>query len=132
MDFKWRLESKENFYNVLSDWWRMWGFPIIPYEALPMRIFVVSKNNTDLYAIPVYITDSDVCWIAYPTSNRCADKELKTGAFQYLLGVVEIAMKYQGFNRLTTTSDTPKLMEMFEECGFIASDLQTNHYTKLI
>lgn len=137
----WRLENKENFYPVLQQWWKDWEFPEIPFSTLPERIFVVYKKLdtidpnareviTDLYAIPVYLSDSDMCWIGFPTSNKQATKYAKEGALDYLMEKVETCLKYHGYRVLITTSNTPKLMELFDRRGFITSDKGVNYYTK--
>ena len=53
-----RLESKDTFYDTLCEWWADWKFPVVAITSLPERIFVVSNDGVDLYAIPVYFGDS--------------------------------------------------------------------------
>lgn len=128
----WRIETKESYYETLVQWWNDWDFPIIPYGSLPTHIYVVEKEGIDLYAIPLFLTNSDICWIGFPTGNKKANKDLKEGALEYLLNIIEIVCKSQGFRLLLTTSDTPKLMNVFESIGFTKSDEGTNFYTKNI
>ena len=51
-------------------WWDEWNFPHVSYTSLPERMFVVSMDGIDLYAIPVYVGDSDVCMIGFVTGNK--------------------------------------------------------------
>lgn len=131
---KWRLESRDSFYEVIKQWWVSRGFPVIPFHGLPSRIFVAyiedDKSYTDVYAVPVYVTDSNIAWIGYPTSNPMVTKDARKGAFPFLLEVINVAMKYQGYGTLLTTSMHPKLMADFEANDFIKSDEGTNFFTK--
>lgn len=128
----WRIENKENIYPTLLNWWEDWGFPKITISSLPSHIYVVDKEGVDLYAIPLYVTNSDICIIGFPTGNKKARRGLKEGALEYLLEIIETVCKSQGFRVLLTTSDTPKLMNVFESTGFTKSDEGTNFYTKTL
>lgn len=130
--FDWRVESREKFYHTLVKWWDDWGFPIIPLKSLPETIYVVSYTGVSLYAIPLYRTDSDLCWIGFPTGNKKAPKEFKEKALEFLMEVVEDSAKTRGFKTIITTSATPKLMKLFGDRGFEVSDEGTNYYTKNI
>lgn len=130
MELKWRLESREALYDTLVKWWNDWGFPVLPYKSLPATIFVVYNEQEDLYAVPMYLSNSDMCWLGFPTSNKQAAKESKEGALQFLLDKIATCLKYQGYDRIITTSFNPKLMGIFEECGYILSDEKTNYFTK--
>ena len=125
-----RLESRETYYETLVEWWTEHGFPILPFDSVPTKVFVVSRDNIDLYAIPVYSSDVSLCWIGFPTSNKKAPKELKSGALEFLMGNLQIAIRELGYKTIITTSDTPKLMNLFESQGFIASDQNVTYYTK--
>lgn len=131
---EWRIETKENYYPVLCKFWEDWDFPNVPYELLPNKIFVTynSSEKIDLYAVPLYLTDSGICWLGFPTSNKKAPREYKKGALEFLLEVIENNIKKEGFSLLLTTSNTKKLMEVFENSNFKKSDEGTNFYTKNI
>ena len=72
-----RSETVFNYYNTLVEWWNVHNFPVLSIESLPDNIYIVSREGLDLYAIPVYITDSNWCIIGFPTSNKMAPKEYK-------------------------------------------------------
>lgn len=129
--FKWRLVNREDYYPTLQTWWDLWEFPHIPITSLPTRIFVVYSGFVDLYAIPVYISDADFCWIGFITSNKDIPRDTtKRGALEYLVDKIETVMKYEGVNTILTTSDTPQLMKFFKSMDFKESDKETNYYTK--
>lgn len=133
---KWRLEHKSDFYKTLEAWWKDWGFPTLPYHSVPNKIFVcyheTKEESIDLYALPVYSSDVALCWIGFPTGNKSASRELKEGALDYLMDKVETAVKYEGYKTIITTSNTPKLMKLFNDRGFTTSDEGVNYYTKIL
>lgn len=127
---RWRLENKATFYDTLKGWWSDWGFPIVGYSSLPERVFVVSYDDTDLYAIPVTVGDSDMCMIGFITGNKNTTKKQRTGALEYLLDKVETCMKYNGYKVILTISSTPSLKRLFEDNNYNVSI--GNEYTKRI
>jgi hypothetical protein len=129
---RWRLENKKTFYDTLVKWWSDWNFPIVGYSSLPERIFVVSHDDTDLYAVPVYVGDSDMCWIGFITGNKETTKKQRTGALDYVLDKIETCMKYNGYNIILTVSGTPSLKKLFENNNYNISSGDTNEYVKRI
>lgn len=130
--FNWRLENKKDFYDVLVEWWNVHSFPVLEYGAVPNRIFVVQDDTDDLYAVPVYITDSTWCIIGFPTSNPEIGWDRKEGALDYLMGHLETCMKYEGIKTIMTTSSNPKLIEMFERNGIDSVEKNINFLAKSI
>ncbi len=131
----WSIEDKEVFYETLCKLYETHDFPVVPKDRLPNRIFVAYETLEDgeivlLYAVPVMITDSSMCKIVFPVSNKLAPKILKKGALDKLLDIVEIVMKSQGYDFIFTTSGTPKLMEIFNNRGYTSSDEGVTYYSK--
>jgi hypothetical protein len=129
----WAIFDREQIYETLVKWWTQHGYPIVAKETLPNTIFMVFSTEGDpvgLYAIPVYTTNSTVCWIGFPTSNKEAPKELKAGALEKLIEIIGIVMKSQGFTTLYTTSGTERIIEALGNTGFIAGDQGVNSYYK--
>ena len=127
---RWRLENKKTFYDTLVRWWSDWDFPTVGYSSLPERIFVVSYDDTDLYAVPVTVGDSDMCMIGFITGNKNTTKEQRNGALDYLLDKIEVCMKYNGYNVILTISSIPSLKRLFEDNNYNVS--VGNEYTKRI
>ena len=130
----WRLENRSSFGNTLQQWWNERDF-VMAKELLPERIYVVSGySGMDLYAIPVYITDSEFAWMGFPTGNpriKEVDSKTRTEALNYLIEVIQTTMKYQGYSRLFTTSFHPTIMETLDNNGFTNAE-QTNFYVKIL
>jgi hypothetical protein len=127
-----RLESKDTFYSTLCEWWTDWKFPVVAITSLPERIFVVSNDGVDLYAIPVYFGDSDLCWIGFVTGNKKSTKVQRNGALEYLLDMVELHMKGIGARIAMTVSGTPVLKRLYETSDYTVSAKGINEYIKKI
>ena len=127
-----RLENKEDFYNTLCMWWDEWNFPHVSYTSLPKRIFVVSNEDVDLYAMPVYVGDSDICMMGFVTGNKMAAKKLRTGALNSLNKYIQEIMKNSGYRIIMTVTGTPVLKKMFSDEDYILSGKDYNEYIKVL
>jgi hypothetical protein len=130
--FSYRLESKYDFYDTLCEWWEDWNFPVVSITSLPERVFVVSNDGVDLYAIPVYFGDSDLCWIGFVTGNKKSTKIQRNGALEYLIDMVEAHMKHIGARIVMTVSGTPVLKRLYETSDYTVSAKGINEYIKKI
>ena len=134
--FKWRLENKSttDFLDTLYSWWEKheaFNKKSIEYKSLPSRIFVVSNDTKDLFAVPVYISDSDFCYIGWVTSNPDATLREKTSALDYLYNIISIVMKSQGFDHIISKANAKSLQRVAERNGFINVGETTYHIKNL-
>lgn len=127
-----RLEHKEDYYKILCEWWKEWNFPMVAYSSLPDRIFVVSSGGVDLYAIPVYVGDADLCWVGFITGNKNSTKKLRSGALNCLNKYIENKMKESGCRVIMTVSGTPVLKKLFSDENYILSGESYNEYIKIL
>lgn len=132
--FNWRLENRDSYYTTIRDWWEKheaFNGSILRKETLPNRVFVVSNDDKDLFAVPVYVSDADFCYIAFTTSNPYAELKEKVGALEYLYDKIQVSMKYNGFARVITTCNVSGLMRTLERGGFENVE-QTNYFIKVL
>ena len=127
-----RLEYKDDYYETLVEWWTKWNFPILLKSTLPERIFVVSAEGVDLYAAPIYVSDSSLCWIGFITGNKDAEKKIRKNALNFLLYNVEYYMKSIGYELMMTVSSNPVLKKLFEDAQYTASSKNIVEYIKKI
>ena len=128
--FSCRIENKHNFYDTLCNCWTDWKFPVMSINALPNNIFVVSNQGVDLYSVPVYLSDSEVCWIGFITGNKNSTKDLRSGSLDYLIKYTEQYLKQSGFEFIMTVSKNPVLKKRFEDNGYLVSGEGVNEYIK--
>lgn len=133
MDFNWRLEDKSLCYKRLQAWWdehQAFDGNHIPYNSTPNRIFTVSNDSIDLYSIGIIVTDTDICWVGWITSNPKAKPKEKIGALKYLYEIISIVMKSQGFESMVSHAKLNSLMTALDESGFTSVEKNTNFYIK--
>jgi len=133
MEFNWRLEDKSLCYNKLVGWWdkhKAFNGSPIPYSSVPNRVFTVSKGDIDLYSIGIFITDTDICWVGWITSNPDSIPKDRVGALEYLYGIITIVMKSQGFVSMVSHTKLNSLMRALNNSGFINIEPETNLYIK--
>lgn len=133
MDFNWRLESKSICYGKLKDWWtthKAFEGEFIPYSSMPNRVFTVSNEDKDLYSVAVYITDSDMCWIGWITSNPYSKPRDRNKALEFLYTQICVEMKAQGFEIVISKTKQNGLMRTLKNTGFINIEPNTNFYIK--
>ena len=133
MEFNWRLEDKSLCYDRLTKWWdehKAFNGNPIPYNSVPNRIFTVSKGEIDLYSIGIFITDTDICWVGWITSNPDAKHIARKDALEYLYGIITIVMKSQGFVSMVSHTKLNRLMKALDNSGFTNIEPKTNLYIK--
>tara|TARA_R110000796_G_scaffold59371_4_gene136833 strand:- start:3996 stop:4418 length:423 start_codon:yes stop_codon:yes gene_type:complete len=138
MKFNWKLEDKSVCYKRLKMWWDehdAFGSNHIPYNSVPNRVFTVSVDledgEVDLYSVAIIITDTDICWVGWITSNPfCKETKYKVGALKYLYNIISIVMKSQGFESIVSHAKLSGLMNALENSGFELVEPQTNFYIK--
>ena len=138
MKFNWRLEDKSVCYEKLKRWWDLheaFEGNHIPYNSMPNRVFTVSTEIEgeliDLYSVAIIVTDTDMCWIGWITSNPLFENHsCKKGALEYLYGIIAIVMKSQGFESIVAHAKLNGLMKALENSGFVNAEPKTNFYIK--
>lgn len=132
MMYECRLEYRDDYYETLVNWWTKWNFPILLKSSLPERIFVVSAEGVDLYAAPVYVSDSSWCWIGFITGNKEAKRNVRKNALKFLLYNIEHYMKSIGYDLIMTVSSNPVLKKLFEDAQYSSSSKNIVEYIKKI
>ena len=122
----------EEFYPVMKHWWvnRNKKFPVVPVDMLPEEVFVCIKEDTPIYCVTIYHTNSKLCWIAWQISNPEVSEEFKEGGLTYLLDSVSNSMLSAGYKYVFTTSGTDQVIKSLLDSGFSEGDKNTNHYIK--
>ena len=70
MKFNLRTVSGEDYDNVLLKWWKNWGWEAPPKDFLPETGLIVSKDNVDICAGFLYLTNSKVGLTEFVVSNK--------------------------------------------------------------
>jgi hypothetical protein len=132
MDYVVRKHSKPSFYNTFCKWLVDHKFPVISDVILPENVFVCYVDEKPIYCIWLYFTDSKLCWIAFPASNKNIDYAYKKGGMDYLLETVLKYCKKKKILTVITTSNTKSIEDSLINSGFALGDEGVNHYLKTI
>lgn len=128
--FSCRIVDKVDFYDTLCEWWSEWKFPVLDIDSLPNNIFVVSKNEIDLYAIPVWLSDSNMCLLGFISGNKRTKKTDRANSLDYLVKYTESYLKDSGRKYIITVSGTPVLKKLFSDNDYILTGNNINEYIK--
>lgn len=120
-----------DFHNTLLEWAKGHNFTL-NIGLLPDTTFVYYVEDTPVYSVCFYNTDSYLAWLAWPLSNPFCDKSLKEGGLDILFQYVSEYAKSLDYVFLFTTSSTPIVEEKLIETNFIQGDNKVNHYFKIL
>jgi hypothetical protein len=133
MEYVVNQHSKYDFYNEFKRWSNLHGFPIVSDLVLPENVFVCyNKNDTPLYCIWFYRTDSRLAWVAFPMSNKDIPYNKREKALEFLMNYVSEYAKKENFVSLITTSNTIEVISVLEKCNYKEADLNINQYIKTL
>lgn len=132
MMFTVKKETKKDFYPTYCKWLETHNFPAISDLLLPENVFVLYADEVPCYCIWVYFTDSKLCWIAFPASNKNVNFKKRTGGMEFLLDEVLKYCKRKKIKMVITTSGTESIMNSLLNSGFSVGDQGVNHYIKTI
>lgn len=128
MKYSVKQHSKKEFYPIYCKWLETHNFPAISDLLLPENVFVFYTDEVPCYCIWVYFTDSKLCWIAFPASNKNVNYKKRTGGMEFLLNEVLKYCKRKKILMVITTSNTETIVEPLLKSGFNEGDKGVNHY----
>lgn len=132
MDYIVKKHSKDEFYETFCKWLEQHSFPQINDLILPNNVFVCYNEEIPIYCVWLYFTDSKLCWMAFPASNKGINYKKKIGGMEFLLNSVSKYCKRKKILTLITTSNTESIIEPLLKSGFTVGDTNINHYLKKI
>ena len=117
-----RLVDLATDYLVFANWWSDWQFPIIPPDHLPETGIIVEDDDFKSCAGWLYKMDAKICMVEWIISNIAAPKKARGAALHILIESLLTAAKENGFKTVFSSIKTPKLIQRFEQCGFVAGE----------
>ena len=120
-----------DFNNTIVEWSKGHNFPL-NVGILPDTTFVYYVEDTPVYSVCFYNTDSYLAWLAWPLSNPFCDRSLKEYGLNRLFDYVGEYAKSLDYVFLFTTSNTKVVENELENIGFFTGDKTVNHYLKIL
>jgi len=127
-----KVLNKVDFYNTMKQWWNDWGFPVLSIDALPENIVVIYHEEQEVYAIPLYLSDSNFCWVGFITGNKNASKIEREGSLTFGLNSVSDFLQYTGYKNLFTITSNSFIDKSLIESNFLITNKNIKEYIKNI
>jgi len=130
--FEVKIHTREEFYLVYSEWCKAHNFNPMPYVWMPEKAFVCYKDETPTHVTWLWETDSAMCLIGFPASNKFASSELKEGGLKYLFKEMCKYAKEKHYVTVCTYSHPlrPTIVEALKENGFVVGDTEVINLIK--
>lgn len=132
MNYTVKQHSKNEFYPIYCKWLEGHNFPAISELVLPENVFVFYSDDVPCYCIWLYFTDSKLCWIAFPASNKNVNFKKREKGLEFLMNHVLSYCKKKKIKMVLTTSNTSPVIESLKNSGFETGDQGVNHYYKIL
>ena len=108
----------ESDYETLCKWWKWWRWSPPPLTFLPETGFMVVKENIEIAACYVYLTNSKAALLEWVVSNPEYKEKDRKEALKFLIQIVEEILKQQGFIHVMTMGRNSSLLKIHEELGW--------------
>lgn len=132
MQYTVKKHSKDEFYETYKSFLEQHQFPILSSEILGENIFVCYREETPIYAMPFWFTDSKICIIAFVASNKKVSYNQKRGGLDFLISEIIKYAKRKKMKTIYSTTTTDSVIESFENNGFIHGDLDSSQFFKVL
>ena len=109
-------------YDMVSEWWRAWGWPVIPPESLPEYGVVVESDGQPVCAAWVYRTDTNICLLEWFISDRRASKAKRKGSVELLIEGGKQLGRALGYTKVFSNVRNQSLIKKLENSGMQRTD----------
>lgn len=127
-----KLKDTLDFYPTMEEWAKERNFPLPPLSFLPTKTIVGYKDETPVYSICIYHTDSEVMWIGWELSNKRSELSDREIISKQLINYIELYATSLEYKHIITTSGTPQVEKLLNYGGYLKGDENVNHYIKNI
>lgn len=118
----------ETDYKQLLNWWKWWRFPAPPAEALPengLGGIMISKEDVDICAGFLYLTNSKLAWLEFVVSNPDYKEMDRQEAVVILIQELTLIAKNKGCISVFISIKNENLIKHFEKAGYLKSSSGT-------
>lgn len=115
-------------YWTLTSWWHLHDWPCPDQEMLPETGFIVE----DICAGFLYKTDSKIALLEFIISNPQTTKEKRANGLDILITALCEEAKKLEFKAIFTSVQHKKLIQRYENHGFVIADNDMKNMVKRI
>lgn len=125
----------ESDYEILSDWWKAWGWPVMAKDMLPDNGtggIIVENKGENIVAGFLYWSNSKLVWLDWIISNPNADKKIRKQAIEMLILTAEQMVKDAGSKYMMSISRSNSLLKIHEKIGWSIDKTPSHEMIKVI
>ena len=122
-------------YEILSDWWKAWGWPVMAKDMLPDNGtggIMVENKGENIVAGFLYWSNSKLVWLDWIISNPNADKKIRKQAIEMLILTAEQMVKEAGSKYMMSISRSNSLLKIHEKIGWSIDRTPSHEMIKVI
>ncbi len=122
-------------YEILSDWWKAWGWPVMEKDMLPDNGtggIMVENEGENIVAGFLYWSNSKLVWLDWIISNPSADKKIRKQAIEMLILTAEQMVKEAGSKYIMSISRSNSLLKIHEKIGWSIDKTPSHEMIKVI
>ena len=125
----------ESDYEILSGWWKAWGWPVMAKDMLPDNGtggIMVENKGENIVAGFLYWSNSKLVWLDWIISNPNADKKIRKQAIEMLILTAEQMVKDAGSKYIMSISRSNSLLRIHEKIGWSIDKTPSHEMIKVI
>ncbi len=125
----------ESDYEILSDWWKAWNWPVMAKDMLPDNGtggIMIENEGENIVAGFLYWSNSKMVWLDWIISNPNADKKIRKQAIELLILTAEQMVKEAGSKYMMSISRSNSLLKIHEKIGWSIDKTPSHEMIKVI
>tara|TARA_R100001369_G_scaffold43810_1_gene69907 strand:- start:1 stop:402 length:402 start_codon:yes stop_codon:yes gene_type:complete len=111
----------ESDYEILTDWWKAWGWPVIVRDMLPDNGtggVMIEHEGENVVAGFLYWSNSKMVWLDWIISNPKTNRDIRQEAIKKLILTAESMTKEAGSKFMMSISRSNSLLKIHKELGW--------------
>ena len=111
----------ESDYEILTDWWKAWNWPILVKDMLPDNGtggIMVENEGENIVAGFLYWSNSKMVWLDWIISNPKTNRDIRQEAIKKLILTAESMTKEAGSKFMMSISRSNSLLKIHKELGW--------------
>ena len=111
----------ESDYEILTDWWKAWGWPVLAKDMLPDNGtggIMIENEGENVVAGFLYWSNSKMVWLDWIISNPKTNRDIRQEAIKKLILTAESMTKEAGSKFMMSISRSNSLLKIHKELGW--------------
>ena len=125
----------ESDYEILTDWWKAWGWPALAKDMLPDNGtggIMVENKGENIVAGFLYWSNSKLVWLDWIISNPKTNRDIRQEAIKKLILTAEHMTKEAGSKYMMSISRSNSLLKTHEQMGWNVDKTPSHEMVKVI